>query len=263
MANNYTLGRGELHFGKYLPGTTTPGGELYFGNTTELNLSAESNNLDHYNSDRGVKVKDESVLLELNRTGSFVTDNISVDNLALFFFGTTDKVAQAASTITNEAIPSVIKGATYQLGMTPTNPAGVTNLDLNGVGVNVVVTDVAGTTTYVEGTDYSIDMAKGRLTVLPASTMVANATIHVDYKTLARSRNRVLSGSTPIAGALRYIAYNPAGEQIDFYMPFVKITPNGDFALKGDEWQTIPFNIEVLKPAVGEALYANGAPYVA
>ena len=44
-------------------------------------------------------------------------------------------------------------------------------------------------------------------------------------------------------------------------MPYVKISPNGDYALKGDEWQQIPFNIEILKKTGFEALYSDGRAY--
>jgi len=41
-------------------------------------------------------------------------------------------------------------------------------------------------------------------------------------------------------------------------MPYVKLMPNGDFALKGDEWQQLSFNIEVLKKGTLEAVYMDG-----
>ena len=263
MANNYTLGRGELNFAKFAPATKTPTGELYFGNTPEVSFSVETSFLDHYSSDRGLKEKDESVPLEVNRRGQFVTDNISPANLALAFFGSSSVLTQAAATVTNEAILNVVLGASYQLGMTPNNPAGATNLDVHtGPSTNVIVTDSTGATTYDEGDDYTIDMVKGRLTIVASGTITAGQSVLVDYKTLARSRTAIVSGGTPIEGALRYIAYNPVGEDIDYYMPYVKISPNGDMQLKGDEWQRIPFNFEILKLSGREAVYANGRPFV-
>ena len=82
MANKqYTLGRGRLYFDAFLPNTKTKTGERYFGNTPSLSLTIESESLDHYDSDAGVRVKDDSVLLQLNRTGQFVTDNIDPENV--------------------------------------------------------------------------------------------------------------------------------------------------------------------------------------
>ena len=87
MANNYTLGRGEMHLGQFKPGTQTPRGERYLGNTPELGYTAEQESLDHYSSDYGIRQKDQSVTLQLDYSGSFVTDNISPANLAMMFLG--------------------------------------------------------------------------------------------------------------------------------------------------------------------------------
>ena len=62
-----------------------------------------------------------------------------------------------------------------------------------------------------------------------------------------------------VAGALRYTEYNAQGPNKVWYFPSVKLSPNGDYALKGDEWQQIPFSIEILKPTVGEAIYIDDA----
>ena len=47
-------------------------------------------------------------------------------------------------------------------------------------------------------------------------------------------------------------------DKIDYFFPAVSLSPNGDFALKGDEWQQIPLNVEILKGATNEAIYADG-----
>ena len=143
--------------------------------------------------------------------------------------------------------------------MTATNPTGARML--SNVTAPVVTDADTPATTYVAGTDYTIDLTLGRLTVVEGGGIPEDANLSVDYTTLASSRTRIISGSTPIVGALRYIAFNPAGQQLDWYMPYVKISPNGDYALKGDEWQQIPFNIEILKKTGFEALYIDGRAY--
>ena len=60
-----------------------------------------------------------------------------------------------------------------------------------------------------------------------------------------------------------YRTRNPKGDDVVFYMPYVKITPNGDYALKGDEWQAIPLSLEILRPTIGEAIYRDGMPVYA
>lgn len=264
MSNNYTLGRGEVYFARFVTGTETPEGERYLGNTPEFNLTIEEEALDHFSSDRGIREKDDSVSLETTRTGSLITDNIDPENVALFFFGTKSTVTLTATTVTDEVVAGVIPGLYYQLGMSQANPTGYRGLDIHTApSTKVIVTDNAGTTTYTEGTDYTIDLTLGRLYIVPGGTIVSGSNIKVDYKVKAQSASRVISGSQAVEGSLRYIAVNPKGDNIDYFMPKVKIGPNGDYALKGEEWQQIPFNIEVLKKTGYEAIYADGRPVFA
>jgi hypothetical protein len=258
---NYTLGRGQLHFGKFLAGTQTPEGERYFGNTPEFSMTIEAEYLDHFSAEEGIREKDESVPLQVTRTGQLTTDNVIPPNIAIFYFGSASVLAQGAVTVTDEVL-TVIPGLTYQLGTSALLPAGHKGLTFHSTGpnVNVVVTDSAGTTTYVEGDDYEINMELGRLTILEDGDIAAG-NIKVDYKVAAKSRDQVISGSSPIEGSLRFIAVNPTGKNFDYFMPWVKITPNGDYALKGEEWQTIPFNLEILKKTGLEAIYLDGRPY--
>ncbi len=251
---NYTLGRGEIHFGQFKPNTQIPRGERYFGNTPELSYTAEQENLDHFSSDRGVRTKDQSVILQLDYSGSFITDNISLENLAIFFLGEALTRTFAAATVTGESHQGVEKGLSYQLGTSDTNPAGVRSV------IDVVVKPASGVA-FVENEDYTVDPVLGRITILEDGAIPNQSNILVDYKIEAHSIDMTISRSKTIEGAMRYIAYNPAGEQIDYFMPWVKITPNGDFAIKGDEWQQLPFTLEILKKGSLEAIYANKRPY--
>lgn len=255
--NNYTLGRGKIYFAQYKDGTQVPRGERYFGNTPELGFSAEQENLDHYSSDEGVRKKDESVLLQLDYAGTFQTDNIDFKNLALWYLGDSLVKVISASTVTGEDILDAEKGNSYQLGTTAQNPTGA-----RMVGT-VVVKDTASTpVTYVAGTDYVVDGPRGRITILEGGAIAEGTDLKVDYAITAHSQDQVISKAKTIEGTMRYIAANPAGKNIDYFMPWVKLTPNGDFALKGDEWQVLPFNIEILKKGDLEAIYANGQPFV-
>jgi hypothetical protein len=66
----YTLGRGEMHFSKFKEGTQIGEGYRYLGNSPEWGITVETENLDHFNSDRGIRQKDKSVSLEVTRTGA-------------------------------------------------------------------------------------------------------------------------------------------------------------------------------------------------
>lgn len=252
---NYTLGRGEVHFAKFGPGQV-PGGERYLGNTPAFGFSAEVENLDHYNSDRGIREKDESIILQVDRAGAITCDNISMENLAMFWFGESSLVTVVAATAQTETLTGVSPGLGYQLGISDAAPAGLRKVD------NVVLSaDVGGTPTpLVEGTDFTLDAERGRVTFIDGGAVEDGTAVEATYDVGGYTMPRVISGDKPIEGALRFIAYNPAGKQIDYYLPWVKITPSGDYELKGDDWQQMTFDMEILKKPGREAVYADGEP---
>lgn len=251
--NNYVLGRGELHFAQYLPGTRKPTGERYFGNTPEFSCSAEQETLQHYNSDHGVKVKDASVILQLDYTSSFITDNISPENLALFFLGESFKETTDAETGLTSKFDEIRLGHSYQLGTSDDNPSGLRMVE------NVEITAPAGATA---GTDFVVDKERGRITLMEDSANLTEGDeLEITFDTLESTRTRVVSKASEIEGSLRFLSYNATGDEVDFYMPWVKLTPDGDFALKGDEWQQIPFSVEILKKGALSAVYMDGKAF--
>lgn len=259
MAQNYTLGRGRVYFSRFKPGGQIPEGFRYIGNTPEVNLNIESETLDHYSSDEGIREKDDSVPLEVNRTGSLVTDNIDPANVALFFFGSTTQEATSAASGIAWSVPDIKAGHTYKIGSTPSNPTGAFGI----VSSPAPVVEV-GATPCVQGTDFEIDYDAGTITFLEGSLVaVEGADVDVTYATAANTRSRVISGSEPVEGAMMYRTKNPKGEDCTFYFPYVKVSPNGDYALKGDEWQQIPMSLEILKPVGLEAIYRDGDPVYA
>lgn len=255
LPNNYTLGRGEIHFGRFASGNfeNNPGFR-YLGNTPEFQLTIQTEMLDHFSSDRGIREKDQSVAIETTRQGSLVTDNINPDNVSLFFFGNKATLAQTSAVGTVESFPAVVLDNGLQLGISATNPTGVRSVS------NVVVK--VGVTTYVLNTDYTLDAELGLVTILESGAIAAGANVDITYDRAAKSRVQIISGTQPIEGALRFISYNAEGDKFDYYMPHVKLSPNGDYNLKSDEWQQIPLNIEILKPADREAIYIDGRPFI-
>lgn len=265
----YALGRGEVRFARFITGTQNPKGFRYIGNTPEFNLTIEQEVLDHFSSDHGIREKDESVALQVNRTGSFTTDNIVPDNVALFFFGEKTTVTEAGGAQTPEVIADVEQGLYYQLGISTTRPAGAKGLvgetdDSNSAGAFRVYENDSnsggGGADFINGTDYTIDYEQGMLYIVPGGGIADTTDIVVSYSIKASTYSRVISGSQPVEGAMKYTAFNPVGTQIDYFFPWVKVSPNGDYALKSDEWQTIPFTIEILKRSTAEAIYADGRP---
>lgn len=260
----YTLGRGRLYFNRFTPAQVAAGivaatkgeGERYIGNTPDLSMSSSEESLDHFDSDTGVRVKDDSVSLQLDRNGTFVTDNIGEHNLALYFLSNgaatlTQNVATAATFVILGAKP----GLFYQIGETTSLPAGVRKISTVTVGKGALyATNVAA------ATNWEVDEELGRIYILPGSTGIPdNTDIQVTYNMVAATRTEVVSKSDSLYGSLHFVADNPKGANRDYLWPYVKLTPDGDFNLKGDDWQQMNFAFEVLRKASNiEAVYVNG-----
>lgn len=257
-SENYTLGRGELNFDKFAPGTRNKTGERYLGNTPELNMSTESENLEHFNSDRGIRVKDKSVLLEKSDSGSFICDEMSNENVALWFLADVSvrTQASAASVVQNIAANRVLPGTYIQLGESQANPTGV-----RGITFTTLTSDPVGTT-YVLNTDYTVDLALGRLYIVPGGAIDGTDPLIATYATLANTREQIIvsADGSSIEGSLRFVSYNPAGPRKDYYWPYVQLRADGDYALKGDEWQQLTFAFDILKLDGYASQYIDGRP---
>lgn len=255
---NYTLGRGKVLFDRFNQnvaiGNNTKGeGYRYLGNTPEFSTTGSTEDLEHYDSDAGVKVKDDSVQLTMDRSGSFTCDNIDRHNLALMFQGLAQDLTVVAAPSVVETI-TVKKGRFYQLGETEANPSGNRMVTIGSIksgapGFAATVTPAG---------NYQVDEALGQVFILAdAADIDDDMVLQVTYAVAASTRGQVISGSSAIYGQIKFIADNPKGINRDYYMPYVKISPDGDYNLKGDDWQTMGFNFEVLKRGSLEAVYVD------
>lgn len=256
---NYVLGSGELYFAPFAPGTRVPAaGQEYFGNTTEVNLTVESEMLDHYDTDHGIRQKDDSVLLEKNMSGSFITDHISPGNIAKWFTGQSSVVTQVSATAQTQTVTGVKRGVRYQLGVSPSNPSGLRGL----ANMSAVMTATPSNVPLVANTDIRFDAETGSFTVLPSSLVVTDdeQDVIVTFDITAASFNRIVSGSEAnLEGELFYKAINGKGLNFDYYFPYVQLAPDGDYALKGDDWQQLGFTFQALQRDTGTAIvYTNG-----
>lgn len=114
---------------------------------------------------------------------------------------------------------------------------------------------------YVLGIDYDLEADFGLLTPKAEGSIPDGSDITVKYGVRASIRERVISGNQQVEGILMYQANNPKGKNINYYFPYVRIAPDGDYELKGDTWQQIPLSVEILKPkSGGAAILADGVP---
>ena len=255
--NNYTLGRGRIFLARETSFSAfNTAGERYVGNSPGFTLNIESTSQDHFSSDSGINELDFSATTQVNRSGSVMFDDMSPDNMELFFMGEKVTVAQVATAVVAESHPSVMQGLFYQLGVSSATPQGV-----RGVSAVTVTSDPAGTS-YTVDVDYEVDALTGRIYIIPGGAILSATGVLVSYTPVASTRSRVVSGSRPTRGRLRYIEDNPAGENRTFLMPLVEIAPSGDFDLKGDSWRQLSFSIKALKRGSMAAVYIDGEPQV-
>jgi len=256
--NEYHIPRGRVYFDPANPNTGLLTGESPFGNCPGFTIAIETEKANHYSSESGLRQKDASTTVEVSRTATVTVDNISVDNLARYLSGTVETVEQNADPVVDEAI-TVLKDRIYQVGRSSSNPAGARNITA------VAVKNTDGTVTYVANTDYAIDLDLGRLQILPGGVIADNAAIKVSYSKPATSWRRIKTGAiAEMAGAIRVIADNAQGANRDWYMPKVNITPSGELPVvqEGVDYTTMTFEVEILAPANGEAIYCDGRPVV-
>lgn len=252
--NQYLIARGRVYFDPYNASEELTG-EIDLGNCPGLNLTITTEKKDHYSSQTGLREKDMSWNLQVDRTGTLTCDNFSPSNAALWLSGTIETKTQAATPVSDE-LRSVVPGRQYQLGATSSNPVGVRHVTA------VTVKNTTGTTTYVAGTDYNVDTATGRVQIIEGGAITAGP-VHFGYTPVAATFESVKSGAkAELTGALRIVSDNPGPDQRDWYLPKVTLTPSGDLSLiaEGDDVVAMEFGLEALKPANGEAIYCDGRP---
>lgn len=254
VKNEYTIPRGRVYVNPY-DASEQLTGEIPFGNCPSFNVSISTDKAEHFSSEAGLKEKDGSWNLQVNRTGKLTCDNFSTRNASLWLSGSYETRSQTATPVTGE-LQSVLPGRLYQLGATPSNPLGVRNVTA------VTVKNEAGTTTYVAGADYNVDLATGRIQIIEGGAIVAGK-VQLGYTPVAATFDSVKSGAkADLLVALRVVSDNATGGNRDWYLPKVMLTPNGDLPLIGadDKVVSMDFGVEVLKPANLEAIYCDGRP---
>ncbi|GEK71598.1 MULTISPECIES: phage tail tube protein [Halomonas] len=250
---NIVIPAGRVYFNpKKTDGSGDYEGLRYFAQTTGFAITASSENLTVDDSDGAIAERIRDIPIRVTRSGRMTGRDISPDNVALFIVGGVSDVTQDGTPVADEAI-AVQPGRFYQLGASAANPGGVRNVSA------VDVQDETDTTTYVEGSDYVVHAEIGLLEILEGGT-ISEETLHVDYTPASETRSRVAShNDAPREGELRFFADNTDGDASDVFIPAVRLTPDGELALKGrDNPVEMAFAISVQKRDGFEQVYVDG-----
>lgn len=182
--DSYMIPRGRVYFDPFdAAGVLT--GERDLGNCPDVTINIASQKAEHYSSTTGLRQKDKSVVVQVDRTGNLACDNVTLENAAMFFSGSVEAVTQAGGSASNEAL-EVISGRFYQLGQTTANPAGARHI--SSVVVEADAAAWAADTAYALGDIVKPTTGTGlhyyRCTVAGTSAAVTEPTWPTDGSTV-------------------------------------------------------------------------------
>lgn len=154
----------------------------YIGNATKFEIKENSEKKERISKDKanyGSALN--TVFVKKPAEVNITLDDLDKDNLALVFLGATSAVSVAGATVTDEVVTGY-KDKIFQTAQR--------NISA------VVLTDSAGTTTFVLNTDYQITDAKlGLIKVLTAGAITDAQSLKIDYTYGAMTSNKVAGGT--------------------------------------------------------------------
>ncbi len=249
QTQDYNLGRGIIYLSA-LDGTTgLPESYRDLGNAPSFALSIDVEELIHKSSRQGLSTTDKRLVISQTVNFSFVLEELSSENMALFFSG-------VASTATNPAVAGISQyqvSDTIVLGRWYTiyDPAtGIRAMDITEVADVVVTEDQGGTPVVLTVvTDYTVDLVMGLIFLVPGGGATPGQTLDITLTADAAPVANVsqTSGVTQsgVDFALKFIGENPAdGDQnFEVEMHSVQVSADGDFSLISESDLTqMPFS---------------------
>lgn len=132
-----------------------------------------------------------------------------------------------------------------------TSPLDATNFDVTVQDVVIYDTDTV-TTFYTKGTDYSIDVANGRIRVLAGGSMGTKNITAVGSASATTVTKISGMQNTTQEGQIRFLSDNPEGNNYEFIAWKVQVSPTGDTNLiTENEWMVFGFEGEIFEDLSG------------
>lgn len=252
--DNLLVPGGQGFLGAYRPGTRMPNGiESDWGNIKTLTHSKTVEKLQHRTSKSGKLRKDRVIETSAEHTLTLVTDNMSMDTMALRFGGEVVKEAQAESIGVMETLTGIPGNSYIQLGLTDTNLFGVRFVTVTSVMVNGM--DLTAEV------DFLVFADEGRL-YFPEGVVAEDDEVIVNYDVAPAEREILVASGTTIEAPIRFIGRSPddLSKPMDVYIPCGLITAEGDMSIKneGDAFAEATFTIEVIELDGRAPVYIDG-----
>lgn len=232
---NLQLQGGSIYLEEYNPdGTLQP--KIYPGTTDEIKFNTAADTVEHTDTESEEQVFDGQDVIKRNMTISFTTADINDTFNAMAYLASSTNVTQIAQTATQVIIISSLAGKVEELGY----------MDIT----SLAVTDVTGTTTYVESVDYTYDRKWGTLIVLSTGSIVDGSEIHVTLDAnVVNGKNLTSFATNKREYRLTYQGRSSKGRNEKHVFEKVFITMDGDRVLKSTNraYTVINFTGAVLK----------------
>ena len=243
---NYLMGRGKLHIAGLVAGVAEEWRDL--GHVGEFTVNIEKEELEHFSSRAGLKVRDLYAIISQAAGGSFQMDELSAQNMAIFMSGASaSEVNPAVLGITEYLAVTAVSGKGVWIDIK--GATGIPARDLTATDVTVTHDKATANDTLVLNVDYTVDIKNGRIFLLPAGVVVlATKTIHITLaaKALAIATVDAVRGltSSATAYALKFVGVNPLDADKEFSLDFhqVRFSADGDLALISDEMTSMPLS---------------------
>ena len=238
----YNTGGGELTFTPIVDGVL--GTEVDFGQTENISFATTVDTITHDNTETCTSYEDMNILKKVTGKLTIETLEISPEMLERAFLGALTRTSVSAATATAGNVTVSAFDTALSVGAKYLS--------------NVVVKDATDATTYVEGTDYTLDLDRGIITVLSTGgSIVVSDVLHVTYDNAAYDDINIEGYiETKIEGVL--IFKSCAGNGLNYTYTFhrVSLLATGDYSLKNaTEFNKLSFEGTML---ASELISGNG-----
>lgn len=212
---------GNIHAQRYVNGVLQAKAIGPF-EVTALSITASNEVKERKSNLVGQSGKVRGSFARINPTQLKMSANaVNADLYALFLLGSTAAYSAAGGTVTAESVASMEHDKWYKLAH-----------------ANVSAVVITGKTL---GTDYEVDAQLGLIRTLSTGTIANNATSSVDYTYSAISGTTIRVGTESKVDVklIGRLANSETGAHAILEVPKVTLSPDGEIALIGDDYQSL------------------------
>lgn len=238
---NLAMPRGSLSFAAFDDdGVST--GEVDLGNVTGLDLTNALEYKEHLTSHDSVVVLDAKKISAAKWTVKFTPDELSAENMALFFLGDPDK-QKGASPDREDQTGASVSAQAATIFLDRWIDLGKKYLKADSVTINNGGAIALSSCTV--GTDYRIDNENGLLMILSTNTKswTDDLDVTVDFKYGSCSLKKFIHRIRPLQGFLRYRGISEVGPRHEIKCWKVQIVPDAPLGvIKPQDYANLSFS---------------------